>query len=278
MNSIPRSVRRGFTLIELLLVVTIILLISGLFLGLSTGDAGGLPAGQRMIASSIRTARAMSLVNLGPVAGGVTHAGRYRLLILNDPDDEANHLRQFVVAVGGVSTAELGNLDPTTIVNTTSAPYRWFSPEPPQMLPQGVVFVPPSSESSTTMALSVASGTRRSSIGQLADNTSTSTKDAPAASPPWMIYAPTIQPMALAEIGPDMNPKKWFYVELQGGVGASNHLGRVLLVLAKGNVRNTGSGNAAIDVQADSHFAAIALRPNGDVTLTLESDEMDKAK
>ena len=37
-----RRARRGFTLIELLLVITIILLISGMFLGLSTGDGGGL--------------------------------------------------------------------------------------------------------------------------------------------------------------------------------------------------------------------------------------------
>jgi len=278
MSPLRRAVRRGFTLIELLLVITIILLISGLFLGLSTGDGGGLPAGQRLIASSIRTARAMALMNLGPTAGGVTHAGRYRVLILNDPNDEANHLRQFVIAVGGVSAAELGNLDPNAIVNTSSAPYRWFSPEPPQLLPQGVVFVPPASETSTTMALNVAAGTRRSSVGQLADNTATSGKDAPAASPPWMMYAPTIQPMALGEIGSDMNPKKWFYVELQGGVGTSNHLGRVLLVLARANVRNTGTGTAAIDVASDSQFAAIALRPNGDVTLTLDADEMDKAK
>ena len=46
--------RKGFTLIELLVVITIILLISSLFLGLSAGDGGGLPAGQRIIASSIR--------------------------------------------------------------------------------------------------------------------------------------------------------------------------------------------------------------------------------
>jgi prepilin-type N-terminal cleavage/methylation domain-containing protein len=278
MNPLRRAVRRGFSLIELLLVITIILLISGLFLGLSTGDGGGLPAGQRFIASSIRTVRAMALMNRGPAIGGVTYGGRYRLLILNDPDDEANHLRQFVIAVGGVSAAELGGLDPSAITNTTAAPFRWFSPEPPQLLPTGVVFIPPASETTTTMSLAVAAGTRRSSIGQLADNASSTASDAPAASPPWMRYAPTIQPMALAEMGNDMNPKKWFYVELQGGVGSSNHLGRVLLVLAKGVVRNTGSGTAAIDVTSDSQFAALSLRPNGDVTMTLDADEMDKAK
>ncbi|MEK0438829.1 MAG: prepilin-type N-terminal cleavage/methylation domain-containing protein [Opitutales bacterium] len=278
MSRSSQAARRGFTLVELLLVITIILLISTLFLGLSTGDGGGLPAGQRALASSIRTVRAMALMNRGPATGGVSYAARYRLLILNDPDDEANHLRQFVIAVGGVSAAELAGADPATITNTTAAPYRWFSPEPPQSLPTGVIFVPPASEASTTMTLAVTSGTRRSNIGQLADNVSGTAKDSPFSSPPWMMYAPTAQPMALADIGADMNPKKWFYVELQAGSGSSNHLGRVLLVLAKGIARSTGTGSAAIDVASENQFAALSLRPNGDVTMTLDADEMDKAK
>ena len=114
--------RKGFTLVELLVVITIILLISSLFLGLSPGDGGGLPAGQRFIASSIRTVRAMALMNRGPGTTGVTYANRYRLLILNDPDDDVNHLRQFVIAVGGVSSADLGTVDPSTITNTSVTP------------------------------------------------------------------------------------------------------------------------------------------------------------
>ena len=275
--SVRALARKGFTLVELLVVITIILLISSLFLGLSTGDGGGLPAGQRFIASSIRTVRAMALMNRGPGNTGVTYGNRYRLLILNDPDDEVNHLRQFVIAVGGVSSADLGTTDPTNITNTSAAPYRWFSPEPAQMLPTGVVFVPPASDTTTTMTLAVAANTRRSVIGQLADNAASSAADSPASSPPWMIYAPTNQPMALTEMSADFNPKKWFYVELQG-TGASNHLGRVLLVLAKGVVRNSGAGRAAIDAAADTQFAALSLRPNGDVSMTLDADEMDKAK
>ena len=100
--------RRGFTLVELLVVITIILMISGLFLGLSPGDGGGLAAGQRIVGSSLRTLRAMALMNRGAGTSGVTYAPRYRLLILNDPDDEVNHLRQFVIAVGGVSSDQLG--------------------------------------------------------------------------------------------------------------------------------------------------------------------------
>ena len=274
--SVRSIARKGFTLIELLVVISIILLISSLFLGLSAGDGGGLPAGQRILASSIRTARAMALMNRGPGTGGVNYGGRYRLLILNDPDDEVNHLRQFVIAVGGVSSTDLAGADPASITSTSSAPYLWFSPEPPQMLPSGIVFVPPTGDTATTMTLAVAGDTRRTVIGKLADNVSSTTSDSTATSPPWMTYAPVNQPTALSAMT-DLNPKKWFYLELQDS-GASNHLGRVLIVLAKGIVRNTGTGKAMIDVASDSQFAALSLRPNGDVTMTLDADEMNTAK
>jgi hypothetical protein len=52
----------------------------------------------------------------------------------------------------------------------------------------------------------------------------------------------------------------------------------VLLVLAKGVVRNTGVGQAAIDVGSENQFAAISLRPNGDVSMTLDADEMNVAR
>jgi prepilin-type N-terminal cleavage/methylation domain-containing protein len=275
--SVRSIARKGFTLIELLVVISIILLISSLFLGLTAGDGGGLPAGQRILASSIRTARAMALMNRGPGTGGVNYGGRYRLLILNDPDDEVNHLRQFVIAVGGVSSTALNGADPASITDTSATPYLWFSPEPPQMLPNGIVFVPPKGDTATTMTLAVAGDTRRTVIGKLADNVSSTSADSTATSPPWMTYAPTNQPMALSAMSADFNPKKWFYVELQD-TGASNHLGRVLLVLAKGVVRNTGTGKAMIDVASDSQFAALSLRPNGDVSMTLDADEMNTAK
>jgi hypothetical protein len=188
-----------------------------------------------------------------------------------------NHLRQVVLAVGGVSSTDLGATNPASITNTASLPYKWYSPEPAQMLPAGVVFVPPASDVGTTMQLAVASGTRRSNIGQVADNITGSAQDSPATNPPTMTYAPVSQATALAAMGADFNPKKWYYIELQG-TGASNHLGRTILVLALGAVRNTGAGRAAIDVGTESQFAAVMLRPNGDISMTLDSEEMERAK
>jgi hypothetical protein len=230
-----------------------------------------------MMGSSIRTLRAMALMNRGPGGTGITHAPRYRLLILNDPDDEVNHLRQVVLAVGGVSSTDLGATNPASITNTASLPYKWYSPEPAQMLPAGVVFVPPASDVGTTMQLAVASGTRRSNIGQVADNITGSAQDSPATNPPTMSYAPVSQATALAAMGTDFNAKRWYYIELQG-TGASNHLGRTVLVLALGTVRNTSAGRAAIDVGTESQFAAVMLRPNGDISMTLDSDEMERAR
>ena len=270
--------RRGFTLVELLVVITIILLISSLFLGLTPGDGGGLAAGQRVIGSSLRTLRAMALMNRGASTGGVSYATRYRLLILNDPDDQENHLRQVVLVVGGVSAADLLGRDPAAINDTTVAPYKWFSPEPPQLLPRGVLFVPPASDPKTTMSLAVAPGTRRSTIGQIADNIANRAPlDSPTSSPPTMTYAPVIQPSTLSAMTPDFNPKNWYYIELQS-TGASNHLGRTLLVLALATSRNTGVGSAVIEATSETQFAAISLRPNGDLSMTLDAGEMDSAK
>jgi hypothetical protein len=92
-----------------------------------------------------------------------------------------------------------------------------------------------------------------------------------------MTYAPVSQATALVAMGTDFNPKKWYYIELQG-TGASNHLGRTILVLALGTVRNIGAGRAAIEVAAESQFAAVMLRPNGDISMTLDSEEMERAK
>jgi hypothetical protein len=87
-----------------------------------------------------------------------------------------------------------------------------------------------------------------------------------------MIYAPTNQPLTLDGMT-DLNPKKWYYVELQG-TGASNHLGRVLLVLALGTgpQQRLGEGHDR-HLQSENQFAALSLRPNGDVTMTLDADD-----
>ncbi|MGA0134212.1 MAG: type II secretion system protein [Opitutales bacterium] len=274
--AVTRPARPGFTLIELLVVITIILLISGLFLSLSPGDGGGLPAAQRVVSTSLRTVRAMALMNRGNVGAGIPFNPRYRLLILNDPADLDGHLRTVVVAVGSVSAADAGATDPNTIA-TTDTRYKWLAPEDPVRLPQGVYFVPPASDSTTTVNLppgwGAGANTRRSIIGDLADSPGASSLDV-SAGPPRMTFAALNQPTPLSGMTAAMGGRTWYYVEIQPS-GQSGHLGRVMLVLATGALRPGSGSGAVLDVANESQFSAVALRPSGEVSLTTGPEEMD---
>lgn len=273
--------RRGFTLIELLVVITIILLISGLFLNMSAGDGGGLMGGQRMVGSSIRSVRAMALMNRGAQGTGVSYNARYRLLILNDPSDPVNHLHKYMIVVGSVDTSTLAaGVDPTTVTSTSDSRYKWYSPDAPTLLPSGVYFVPPASDTTTVVNKPPGfTGTwvgRASIIGQIADNATANSNDNPG-SPPWMMFASqgVVAPTNLAAMS-GLDAKKWYYVELQTG-GTSNHLGRVILVLANGVLRmDSASNKVQLDLISENQLAALSLRPSGDVAMTTDPDELDK--
>jgi len=279
-RNLSARARRGFTLIELLVVITIILLISALFLNISAGDGGGLMGGQRMVGSSIRSVRAMALMNRGAQGTGVSYNARYRLLILNDPSDPINHLHKYMIAVGSVDTSSLAaGVDPSVVTSTSDSRYKWYTPDAPTLLPSGVYFVPPASDTTTVVNKPAGfTGTwmgRTSIIGQIADNAVANSNDNPN-SPPWMMFASqgVVAPTSLGAMT-GLDPKKWYYVELQTG-GTSNHLGRVVLVLANGVLRlDPASNKAQLDLANENQFAAISLRPSGDVAMTTDPDELN---
>ena len=74
-----------------------------------------------------------------------------------------------------------------------------------------------------------------------------------------------------------LGAKNWYYIEIQPN-GASNHLGRVMIVLARGSMMLDGSGKAVLNLESAEQFAALALRPNGDISYTSDPDEMDTVK
>lgn len=279
-RNLSARARRGFTLIELLVVITIILLISGLFLNLSSGDGGGLMGGQRMMGSSIRSVRAMALMNRGAQGTGVSYNARYRLLILNDPTDPINHLHKYMIAVGSVDVASVAvGVDPATVTSTSDTRYKWYTPDAPTLLPSGIFVVPPASDTTTVVNKPAGfTGTwvgRASIIGQIADSAVASANDSPN-SPPWMMFASqgVVTPTSLGAMT-TLDPKKWYYVELQTG-GTSNHLGRVVLVLANGVLRlDPASNKVQLDLANENQFAALSLRPSGDVALTTDPDELN---
>lgn len=270
--------RRGFTLIELLVVIAIILIISSLFLGISTGDGGGLKGGQRIVASTVRSIRAMALMNRGANISGITYNGRYRLLFLNDPTDPVNHLHQFVVAVGCVDSSKVpAGVDPSSITDTASSAYVWFAPEQPSSLPNGVYFIPPKGSTTTTTVnppvnpetgvVTPLTDNSYSVVGPIADTASSGILDT-TTSPPKMLFTPVNQPVAL-----DAGGKSWYYIELQSS-GASNHLGKVVLVLANAILRSPDGKTAQLDTISISQFVVIAVRPNGDVAISSDADDI----
>ena len=261
-----RAVRRGFTLIELLMVVTIILLLAGVFLSIRPGNGGGLPAAQKMLGSTLQSVRAMALMNRGSFASNVTHAGRYRLLILKDENDPENHLRQFCIAVGSILNPPVG-VDLATIPSNHPS-YVWYAPEAPSVLPPNVFFIPPATELVGGVIAPPENGVagdwgnlkRRSILPRLADT--------PGA-PITMSFEPINQPRALPTSG-----RTWYFVELQPS-GASNHLGKVVLVVASGVARVNAEGKVVIDCDNRNQFAALSVRPNGSVSYTSDPDELD---
>jgi len=281
LRPLGRAARRGFTLIELLMVVTIILLLAGVFLSIRPGNGGGLPAAQKMLGSTLQSVRAMALMNRGSFASNVTYNGRYRLLILKDENDPENHLRQFCIAIG--SAIPPSGVDPATITDTVNTSYLWYAPEAPSVLPPNIFFIPPQLDASPVPVVNAppqdsgAAGSwsglgRRSVLPAISDNPRTGLPDM-ASSPPTMRFEPINQPRSLG-VAPHSSGRSWYYVELQPS-GASNHLGKVVLVVASGVARVQANGKVAIDCDNRNQFAALSVRPNGSVSYTSEPDELD---
>lgn len=289
----PARSRRGFTLVELMIVISVILILAGMILAIQPTNPEGLANGQRMLGSTLRSARAQAMANRAalpkPAGLNLNWAPadfRYRVLIKNDPTDPDRHLREVIIAIG---VRGLG-------ASTSAAKYAWFSPDPSIMLPPGIFFVPPVANAApasgftnpaVTMPTGVnltgsSSATRLSRVSALADPTglTAGTFDQPnttGSQAPMMLYRPTFAPNISTTVVTFDNSvhtaanggKQWFYVEL-GADGTSNHAGRVVLVVAEG----TNTGGQVLLTSPDK-FAAIVLRRSGDLSLTTDSSEFE---
>ncbi len=276
LKAVMSHVRRGFTLIELLVVIAVILLISAMFLGLSSNsNSAGLVGGQRMLASSLKSLRAMALLNQGVTTqqGSTTYNARYRLLILNDPSDPVNHLRQYVIAVGGIDSRLITDGSDASSIKNTDIRYKWLAPAPASSLPNGVYFVP--LKNATTKILPPLDsestnwpGSKQYSVIPKINDSSFTASSLDNGS--TMSFTPKNQSDNLTSDG-----KSWYYVELQPS-GASNHPGRVMLVLASGAISpDATAAGATLQPLSANQFSAIVLRPNGDVSLTNNSDDLN---
>lgn len=286
--------RGGFTLVELMIVITVILILASMILVIRPTNPEGLANGQRMLASTLRSARAQAMANRAalPKPAGLSLSWapadfRYRVLIKNDPTDPDRHLREVIIAIG---VRGLG-------ASTSAAKYAWFSPDPSIMLPPGVYFVPPVVSAAPATGFTspavvmptesnlsgTSSSTRLSRISAVDDPTglTAGTYDQPSptgSQAPMMLYRPVFAPNISTTVVTFDNTsvhsvangaKQWYYVEF-GPDGTSNHAGRVVLVLAEG----ANNGSQVILRSADK-FAAIVLRRSGDLSLTTDTTEFE---
>jgi hypothetical protein len=183
-----------------------------------------------------------------------------------------------VVAVGCVDSSKVSaGVDPSSITDTTNSAFVWYAPEQPTNLPNGVYFIPPKGSTTTINDPVDADGVKKalepnqfSVIGPIADTSSSSVLDT-TTSPPKMLFTPVNQPQALNAAG-----KSWYYIELQSS-GASNHLGKVVLIFANATLRSTDGKTAELDILNNNQFAVVAVRPNGDVVISNDSDDITSA-
>lgn len=101
---LSRRIRRAFTLVELLAVIAIIALLASLIAGLTPGSPKGLDGATRQVQSAFDLARSQAMLanNLDIVyPDDRLYTPRARVIVLNDPDDADNHLRQIGVILGG---------------------------------------------------------------------------------------------------------------------------------------------------------------------------------
>jgi hypothetical protein len=169
-------------------------------------------------------------------------------------------------------------VDPSSVTDTANSAYVWFAPEQPTNLPNGVYFIPPKGDVGTTINAPVDDAGARialtdnqySVIGPIADTASSGVLDT-TTSPPKMLFTPVNQPQALNAGG-----KSWYYIELQSS-GASNHLGRVVLIFANAALRSD-TKVAELDIQNIKQFAIVAVRPNGDVVISNGADDIATSK
>ena len=287
------AARAGFTLVELMIVITVILILASMILVIRPANPEGLANGQRMLASLVRSAKAQAMMNRAALPRPAGFTGnwtptdfRYRVLIKNDPADPDRHLREVVIAVGALG------------LGPTPTKYTWFSPDPPVLLPPGVMFVPPSNtatsgftspnvtmpDAAAVNASGTSSATRLSRITGIADTwrlvTGTYENPGSATAAPMMRYRPLTSPQigtsAVATYdlstfhGTAAGGREWYYVELSAD-GTLGHTGRVLLVVAEGV--NTGAG---VRFEKPDRFAGILVRRNGEAALTVDTTDFEE--
>lgn len=139
-----KKIRRAFTLIELLAVIAIIGLLSAILAGLRPTSPVGLDGASTQAQSVFSLARAQAMLANNPdpdYPDWKLYTPRARVIILNDPEDEDNHLRRMGVIVGGQLADPKGALAIKSEKDLQESDLKWYAIGEGVLLPSGVYYV-----------------------------------------------------------------------------------------------------------------------------------------
>lgn len=140
-----KKLRRAFTLIELLCVIAIIGLLSAILAGLRPTSPVGLDGASRQAQSIFALARSQAMLANDPdieLTDDQKKATplrfiRSRVIILNEPNDEDNHLRRMGVILGGYRGTDPAKSEK----NLQKSDLTWYAIGEGALLPDGIFYV-----------------------------------------------------------------------------------------------------------------------------------------
>jgi prepilin-type N-terminal cleavage/methylation domain-containing protein len=151
-----KKIRRAFTLIELLAVIAIIGLLSAILAGLRPTSPVGLDGASRQAQSVFSLARSQAMLANNPdpeFPEFKLYTPRARVIILNDPEDDGNHLRRMGVILGGQLIDPKGNKPVVLEKNLKESDLNWYAIGEGILLPDGVFYVDTGNSSVTKQIL-----------------------------------------------------------------------------------------------------------------------------
>lgn len=233
--------RKGFTLVELLAVMGIVMILAAVIIAIQPGNPQGLRASLDSAIGIFRGAKLRATSTENPDRNPDTNKFyniRSRVLVLNDPGNQDEHLRLLRVIVGGTRTQDA----------TDTANYFWYVTDIDTVLPSGTYYVEPDETSLQE--------SRRSRITNRDGGGRTMRLN----------YNPTV--IAQAEGSGD---REWYYYEFNHD-GTSNMFAASFMI----SEGDWDPANKKVIFRNKENVTGFVILPNGNVIPFTDPDELEK--